>query len=90
VVTIDPKLLDKYAGGYGDPPNLILIVRREGPHLSIQENGQPKQEIFPESDASFFSKIADDVVSFETDRNGRVTRMVLRAGGREIPIKRIE
>jgi hypothetical protein len=69
---------------------LILIVRREGPHLSIQENGQPKQEFFPESDASFFSKIADDVFLFETDRNGRVTRMVLRAGGREIPIKRIE
>jgi CubicO group peptidase (beta-lactamase class C family) len=89
-VTVDPKLLDKYAGRYGDPPNLILIVRREGPHLSIQENGQPKQEIFPESDVSFFSKIADDVISFETDRNGRVTRMVLRTGGREIPIQRIE
>jgi len=89
-VAVDSNLLDRYAGRYGEPPNLIETIRREGNHLSIQENDEPKQEIFPESKNQFFSKNSDDVLTFETDSQGRVTRMVVHTGGREIPIKRID
>jgi CubicO group peptidase (beta-lactamase class C family) len=89
-VAIDPKLLDRYDGRYGEPPNLIETVRREGDHLSLQENDEPKQEIFPESDKDFFSKTSDDELSFETDGHGRVTTMVLHVDGRDIPVKRID
>jgi CubicO group peptidase (beta-lactamase class C family) len=89
-VAVDLKLLDRYAGRYGQAPNLIETVRREGDHLSLQENDEPKVEIFPESPSEFFSKTSDDELTFETDGQGRVTTMVLHVDGRNIPVKRID
>jgi len=90
VVAVDSKLLDRYVGRYGDPPNLILTVRREGDHLSVQENDEPKQELFPESEVDFFSKVADDVFTFEVDSQGHTTKMTLHTGGKDIAVKRID
>ncbi len=89
-VHVGPEVLEKYVGRYGEPPNLILTVRREGDHLSVQENDEPKQDVFPESDRDFFSKVSDDVLTFETDSQGRATTMIVHTGGRDIPIKRID
>jgi CubicO group peptidase (beta-lactamase class C family) len=89
IVSVAPELLEKYAGRYGDPPNLILTVRREGDHLSIQENDEPKQELFPETQHRFFSKSSDDVFMFQLDSTGRVASMTLHAPGRDILIKRL-
>ena len=89
-VHVSPEVLERYVGRYGEPPNLILVVRREGDHLSVQENDEPKQEVFPESERNFFSKVSDDVLTFETDPQGHATRMIVHTGGRDIPIKRID
>src|SRR5438552_12900534 len=90
VVAVDSKLLDRYLGRYGDPPNLILVVRREGDHLSLQENDEPKEELFPESERDFLSKMADDVFTFEVDILGRATLMTLHTGAKDITLKRID
>lgn len=89
-VAVDPKLLEGYLGRYGEPPNLILTVAREGGHLSLQENDEPKQEIFPQSEREFFARTNDDEITFEVDEQGRATRMILHTGGKDIPIKRID
>jgi CubicO group peptidase (beta-lactamase class C family) len=89
-VSVDPKVLDRYVGRYGEVPDLILTIRREGDHLTVQENDEPKQQLFPESERDFFSKVADDVFTFEVDSQGQVTGMNLHTGGRDIPIKRID
>jgi CubicO group peptidase (beta-lactamase class C family) len=89
-VAVDSKVLDRYVGRYGDPPNLILTIRREGDHLSVQENNEPKQDVFPESEKDFFSKMADDVFTFDVDSQGHTTKMTLHTGGKDIPIKRID
>jgi len=89
-VAVDSKVLDRYVGRYGDPSNLILTIRREGDHLSVQENDEPKQELFPDSEHDFFSKMADDVFTFDVDSQGHATMMTLHTGGRNIPIKRID
>ena len=89
-VIVDSKLLDRYVGRYGEPPNLIVTIRREGDHLSIQENDEPKQELFAESESKFFSKLNDDELSFQVDNQGRATVMVLHVGGKDIPLKRID
>jgi CubicO group peptidase (beta-lactamase class C family) len=89
-VSVDPKVLDRYVGQYGEVPDLILTIRREGDHLTVQENDEPKQQLFPESERDFFSKVADDVFTFEVDSQGQVTGMNLHTGGRDIPIKRID
>src|SRR2546426_8932480 len=85
-VIVDSKLLDRYVGRYGDPPNLILTIKREGDHLSIQENDEPKQYLFAASESRFFSKVNDDELSFQVDNQGRATMMVLHIGGKDIPI----
>lgn len=88
-ITVDPKLLDRYVGRYGTPPDLILVIRREGDHLSVQENDEPKQELFGESNRDFFTKVNDDAYTFEVDAQGQITSMTLHADGKDIPLKRI-
>jgi len=40
-VQVPPTVLEMYVGRYGEPV-LVVTVRREGDHLSIEENGEPK------------------------------------------------
>jgi CubicO group peptidase (beta-lactamase class C family) len=89
-VAVNGEVLDRYVGRYGTPPDLILTVRREGDHLSVQENDEPKQDLLPESETDFFSTVADDVMTFQVDGAGRVTGVTLHTEGKDIPIKRIE
>jgi len=88
-IAVDPAILDRYAGQYSLSPELILAVVRDGDHIVVKE-GLENHEMFPESDHDFFSKTADDEITFEVDGQGRVTQMVLRTGGRTIPVKRID
>lgn len=90
-VLLDGSILDKYVGRYGEPPNLILTIRREGNHLSIQENDEPKQELLPESDKDFYSSASDDTMTFEMDGQGKVKQLVLHLGeGKDFLAKRID
>ena len=89
-IVVDAKLLERYVGRYGEPPNLILTIKREGDHLSIQQNDEPKQDLFAESQINFFSKLNDDSLTFQVDSQGRATGMVLHVDGRDTPIKRID
>ena len=88
IVEVPAVVLDFYVGRYGEP-NLVLTVRRQGDHLSVQENDEPKQELFPESQSDFFSKVSDDVFTFQFDSQSHTTQMILHTGGKDIVIKRI-
>jgi CubicO group peptidase (beta-lactamase class C family) len=89
-VEVNGKILDRYVGRYGLPPNIVLTVRREGDHLSVQENDEPKQDLMPESETDFFSTVSSDTYTFEINSEGKVITMILHADGKDIPIKRIE
>ena len=89
-VAVDGKILDRYVGRYGLPPDLILTVRREGDHLSVQENDEPKRDLLQESETDFFSTASDDVMTFESDGQAKVTTMTPHAEGKEISITRID
>jgi hypothetical protein len=89
-VTLDPKLLDRLAGRYSIPPDLVLTVTRKGGHLLLQENDGAPGEAFPEAELKFFSKASDDVVTFELDSQGKVVRMVIHTGGRSIQVNKVE
>ena len=90
VIHVESGVLHKYVGRYGHVPDMILTVRLEGDHLSVQENDEPRQDLWPESEATVFSKQSDDEFTFVTDAKGRVTSMILHTGGRNIPIPRID
>ena len=89
-VTIDPKLLDAYTGHYELAPNFILSVSREGDRLFIQATGQPKFEVFPESDRKFFVKAFDAQITFDTPVDGRSPAITFHQGGRDMPARRFE
>jgi len=89
-ITVDPKLFDGYVGQYQLAPNFILTITREGDRLFAQATGQPKFQIFPESEHDFFLKVVDAQITFETDSTGRATSLTLHQNGANIPAKRIQ
>jgi CubicO group peptidase (beta-lactamase class C family) len=89
-VSIDAKMFDEqYAGEYELAPGFTVRLFRDGNRFMSQGTGEPAFEIFPESETSFFLKVADGKVGFLKDETGKVTGIVLIQGGRTIPAKRI-
>ena len=89
-VAVDPKLFDGYVGRYELAPTFIITVTREGSQLFVQATGQPKFEVFPESDKDYFLKVVDAQITFETDSEGKVTELTLHQNGMNKTGKRIE
>lgn len=89
-IAMDPAQFDEYAGFYQMGPKAVLTVSRNGDHFYAQAGGQPQAEIFPESQTSFFLKVAPAEISFALDAQGAVTGAVLHQGGREMKLARID
>jgi D-alanyl-D-alanine-carboxypeptidase/D-alanyl-D-alanine-endopeptidase len=101
-IHIDPKLLDNYTGRYQVTPNLIFEITRHGDRLFAQGFAQlpqnqlgdltalPEFELFAEGEKNFFARVADHQITFETEPEGRSTRLILHRAGREpMPAPRI-
>ena len=84
-ISVDPAVLDTYVGIYDLAPTFSITITREGPSLYIQATGQPKFQIFAESQTDFFLKEVDAQITFEKDATGKVTRLVLHQGGANVP-----
>ena len=80
-VAVDPKLFDGYVGRYQIDPDFSLTVTREGNHLFVQATGQPRYEVFAESEKDYFFKMVDAQITFETDIHGHATGLVLHQDG---------
>lgn len=87
-ISLPPAVLEQYVGQYSYL-NMLFTVRRDGDHLSVQENDDPKQELFPETATEFFSTTSDDIVSFELDSHTHVLRMIVHEGSREMLVDRL-
>jgi CubicO group peptidase (beta-lactamase class C family) len=90
VAEIDYRICNAYVGRYQLDTNFVIEITREGNHLFGQGTGQPKFELFPESETKFFLKIIDAQISFVKDDQGKVTEMVLHQSGKDHPAKKIE
>jgi serine-type D-Ala-D-Ala carboxypeptidase/endopeptidase len=88
-VAVDPVILERYVGRYELAPTFIIAITRDGSHLFAQPTAQPKFEIFGEDDHNFFFKVVDAQITFETDAQGRATKLILHQNG-DHPGKRIE
>jgi CubicO group peptidase (beta-lactamase class C family) len=89
-VKIDPKIYDLYAGEYQLAPSFVLTITREGDRLMGQATGQSKLELMPETEAQFFVKEVNALVSFVKDEKGAVTALILNQNGRKIEGKKIK
>jgi D-alanyl-D-alanine-carboxypeptidase/D-alanyl-D-alanine-endopeptidase len=89
-IAVDPQLLEKYVGRYQLAPAAIITMTREGGRLFTQLTGQPKFELFAESDKNFFLKVVDAQLTFETDAAGKPVAVVLHQNGVDQRATRID
>jgi CubicO group peptidase (beta-lactamase class C family) len=87
---VDPKIFDAYVGRYKLGAEMQLTITREADRLMVEPTGQPKHEIFPESETEFFLKVADVRLKFVKDSSGKVTHLVVRQGTHEDKAERIK
>jgi hypothetical protein len=66
-VQVDAAVLEPYAGEYELAPTFKIAVTREGARLFIQATGQPRVEIFAQSESEFFLKVVDARITFLKD-----------------------
>jgi len=89
-ITVDEAILEKYVGQYELQPGFIITFTRDGNKLFTQATGQPKFEVFAESETKFFLKVVDANVEFVPDADGKVNKMILNQGGQTMEAKRIK
>jgi CubicO group peptidase (beta-lactamase class C family) len=88
-IKLDAKVFDPYAGDYQLSPSVNISVSREGDKFYAQVTGQPKVEMFAESETKFFLRVVDAQITFVKDEKGQVTHLVLNQNG-EIEAKKIK
>jgi RNA polymerase sigma factor (sigma-70 family) len=99
IAQIDPDVYDAYTGEYaidaeallehGLPSNLSVKIKRTGDQL-ISELRDMQDELFPESDDTFFTDHHYARFIFVTDKRGVVTEMVYCEDGKEMRAKKID
>jgi CubicO group peptidase (beta-lactamase class C family) len=89
-VKVPEEKLKAYEGEYEIGPNFILKVSLVNGILQAEPTGQPKTELQPESEDTFYIDVADAQLVFEKDASGKVTGAKLLQGGRTNPIKKIK
>jgi hypothetical protein len=82
-ISLDAKVLERYAGTYQLSPSINIVITLEGNQLSERLGNQPTLPIFPESETQFFLKAVDAQIEFVRDNGGAVTHMILHQGGRD-------
>ncbi|HSG38222.1 MAG TPA: DUF3471 domain-containing protein, partial [Thermoanaerobaculia bacterium] len=85
----DPKVYEDYIGEYELQPGFVLTISREGSQLWGQATGQPRVELFAESETTFFLKVVDAQITFVRDASGKVTALILDQGGQKREAKKI-
>ncbi len=88
-VPVDPQVLESYVGQYELAPGVVLDVTTEDSKLMVQLTGQPRVQVFAESDTEFFYKVVDAQLTFVRDESGQVTAVVLHQGGADNTAKRL-
>jgi CubicO group peptidase (beta-lactamase class C family) len=88
-VKIPTAVYEAYEGQYEMEDGNIMIITKEGEKLMAEYTAAPaKMQLFPESMARFFLKIADVQIQFFPERDGFVERMTLFMEGTSIKGKR--
>ena len=76
-VEVDPAVYDGYAGVYQLNEDVVFTVTRQGDRLFVQLTGQPRFEVFPESETTYFYRVVDAQITFGRGEDGSVDHLVL-------------
>lgn len=89
-VAVDSAIYNGYVGEYEITPSLIMVISKEGDRLMAQATGQPKLQLFAESQTKFFVKEANVQIEFVVDGSGKATSLMVYQGGQSLPAKKIK
>lgn len=89
-IILPAEKIDALVGDYQLAPNFVLTVSRDGDKVITQATGQGKIEVFAESETLFFAKVVAADLQFQKDAEGKVTGLVLKQNGREMPAKKVK
>ncbi|MBN2000245.1 serine hydrolase, partial [candidate division KSB1 bacterium] len=90
IVKLDPSLYEKYIGEYQLQAGIKISISAENDRIFLQVTGQPKVELFPESETAFFLKVVNAQVDFIAGQTGKATELILHQAGMDMPAKRVE
>jgi CubicO group peptidase (beta-lactamase class C family) len=89
-IKVPHEILAKYVGSYELAPGIFITMSLDGNQFFTQLTGQPKFEVFAETEKDFFLKVVDAQLTFEMDDQGKVTGLVLHQNGRDQTARRSE
>ena len=89
-VVVEESILKEYVGSYEISPTFTITVTHEADGLHLQATGQPKVNIYPESDSKFYLKIIEARLEFERNASNQVERLVLYQNGAAMPGKKVK
>lgn len=87
-ITVDPKSFEAYIGTY-QLGQFSMAIAREGDRLFAQIRDQ-KIQLVPESIRNYLLNGSDTQIIFVTDGNGRAKELILREGGTDAYLNRID
>lgn len=87
-IKVPHEILAKYVGYYELAPGIFITMSLDGDRFFTQLTGQPKFEVFAETEKDFFLKVVDAQLTFDLDGQGKVTDLVLHQNGRDQTAKR--
>ena len=89
-IKVAEQILKTYTGIYEVSPDFAFSVSNEQGRLFLQATGQEKLEMFAETPTTFFLKVNDAQLEFVKDDSGKVTKAILKQGGRETDARKIK
>ncbi len=89
-IQLSEEILKRYVGMYELMPGFELTFTLEEGRLMTQATGQPKYEIFAESETKFFLKVTVASVEFLLDETGKANALILRQSGQEIKAPKLD
>jgi CubicO group peptidase (beta-lactamase class C family) len=87
-VSLTPEQLQRVAGRYKFPPDVILTVTVDNGRLFIQENDEAKQQLLADSPQDFYSTNSTDEYTFKP-ATGTAQVLILHLGDKDLELQRI-
>jgi CubicO group peptidase (beta-lactamase class C family) len=90
-VALAPDQLNRLTGRYAFSADAFLSVTVDSGHLYVQENEEPRQELFAESPLDFYSANSSDEYTFTLSDDSPAQILVLHLdGGKNLELKRVQ
>ena len=89
-IELAPATLDRYVGIYEEQPGFAIEITRMDDHLMARLTDQPAKPVLPTSDTEFLYTDGPGGLRFEVNPEGEVEALILRQGGSDLRMRRVD